>query len=175
MGTGTEQPRTRPAWAPVCQTGSTWSSLIYVSETEPTVPRHYPRCWRSRHTAAAAMQSGKHLNIFVMKRVQRCPSSRWGRDGSAFHLELAQSVCGRVCVHFRHNRAHDKIAYEKKQMSAATLLGGPISTWYIKPVTDYFCISQQFCLQFELIYEPINIVLTVYLLLFCAATWTVFK
>lgn len=61
-----------------------------------------------------------------------------------FPIWCSLSQCGRTCVRFQHNTADDKIAYEKRQMAAVTLLGGPTSIWHIEPVNDYFCISQQF-------------------------------
>lgn len=56
------------SWSPRLPSSS-YSSLIYASETELKLPRRYPRRWWSRHTEAAAIQSGKHLKVFVMKRV----------------------------------------------------------------------------------------------------------
>lgn len=122
------------------------------------MPRHYPRRWWSRHTV---IQSGKHLKIFVMKRVQRCPFSRANKKKTMapFSIWSSLSQCGRTCVRFQHNTADDKIAYEKRQMAAVTLLGGPTSTWHIEPVNDYFCISQQFFFFFSrvrLIYRAIK-------------------
>lgn len=123
------------------------------------MPRHYPRRWWSRHTV---IQSGKHLKIFVMKRVQRCPFSRANKKKTMapFSIWSSLSQCGRTCVRFQHNTADDKIAYEKRQMAAVTLLGGPTSTWHIEPVNDYFCISQQFfffLVELDWYIGPLNI------------------
>lgn len=98
-------------------------------------PRRYPRRWWSRHTAAAAIQSGKHLGVFVVKRAQRCQSlcrvKEGKKDGSVFHLEsvCAFSACAQWMI---------KGAYEKRQTAADALLGGPASTWHVKPAWDYF-------------------------------------
>lgn len=126
-GGGTSWRGRRPTAAPAYQ-AETSNSLIYVSETELRVPRHYPRCWWRRHTASVAVQSGKHWKIFVMKRVQRCPSF-WGKM-APFPIWSSLSQCGRTCVRFQRNRADDKIFYEKRQMAAVTILGGPTSTYY---------------------------------------------
>lgn len=91
-------------WSPLCTT------CIYVSG-------HHPRCWWSR-TEAAAIQSGKHLKIFVMRRVQRCPSCMLGKTAPC-SIWSALSQRGRTCVCFLCNTADDKIAFEKKNTRMA--------------------------------------------------------
>lgn len=91
------------------------------------------------------------LKVFVMKRAQRCPSLSFGeKDGSVFHLG------GRARI-FSTTERMIKGAYEKRQMAAVSLLGGPASARHIKPARDYFCVCQQFSFsRVRLIYEAIK-------------------
>lgn len=118
------------------------TALFMFQRLKRGLPRCYPRRWWSRHTAAAAIQSGKHLGVFVVKRAQWCQSPCRGKegkkDGTVFHLES-------VCAFSARAQRMIKGAYEKRQTAADSLLGGPASTWHVKPAWDYFfCICQQF-------------------------------
>lgn len=89
----------------------------------PALPGSTYLCFRNRAAGAKTLSKTlmesphggplpssleKHLKIFVMKRVQRCPSARRGETLAQFSIWSSLSQCGRTCVRFQHNRADDR-------------------------------------------------------------------
>lgn len=146
----------RPAGAPACQPECitalfmfqklTWWCQDIIQDadavaTQRLLPSSLENIWKS---------------LLWKKRKDASPGAGWRM--APFSIWSSLSQCGRTCVSFQYNRADDKIAYEKRQIAAVTLLGGP-STWHIKACEGFFLFyfSAVFLVELDWYMEPLNI------------------